>query len=755
MTDQFSKSALKYHSAHPAGKLAIVATKPMETQRDLSLAYSPGVAIACEAIAAKPEQVYNLTAKGNLVGVISNGSAVLGLGNIGALASKPVMEGKAVLFKKFSGIDVFDLEIDQNNIDKFIDTVASLEPTFGGINLEDIKAPECFEIERILSERMNIPVFHDDQHGTAIVVTAAINSALKLVNKDIKKVRLVVSGAGAAALSCIKLLIDLGLDQCKLLVLDRKGVIHSERTSGIDKYKAPFAAKTKARTMDDAIQGADIFLGCSGPGSLTGDQVKKMVKDPIILALANPDPEIMPEEVYAANPNAIMATGRSDYPNQVNNVLCFPFIFRGALDVGATTINKEMKLACVNALTQLAMQPPPEEVKAAYTSESLEFGPNYLIPKPFDHRLIVEVASAVAKAAMDSGVATRQIADLQQYRQHLSEFVHKSSAIMYPIMERAKKKKVRLCYTEAEDERVLQAVQQVVESKIAFPVLVGNTEKIIHTINKLHLTIKPGTDCEIINFRDKSIVDTYAPEYLKLMGRKGVSPARAKHVVCSRSSVLSCLMLHTGAVDAVLFGAVSPFYRRLGIVNELIGRHKGVTSLSALVGVILPLGTYFICDTHVTYDPTVEELVEMSILAAQEVRRFGIVPKIAMVSHSSFGSSREAAAKKMSKATELLRKQMTDIEIDGEMSAEAALSPVFRDRLCPESLIKGQANLLVMPNRDAAHVAYTLMKSVVGATVIGPILLGTAHPVNIVSESVSVRGMVNMSAITAVQAQLS
>lgn len=755
MSDQLSKDALEYHESYPAGKLAIVATKPMETQRDLALAYSPGVAAACEAIADNADQAYRLTAKGNLVGVITNGSAVLGLGNIGALASKPVMEGKAVLFKKFSGIDVFDIEIDQSNADQFIETVASLEPTFGGINLEDIKAPECFEIERALRERMNIPVFHDDQHGTAIVTTAAINSALKLVNKNIEDVRLVVSGAGAAALSCIDLLIDLGLDRNKLLVLDKEGVVHSQRKTGIDKYKARYAIETSARTMDDAIEGADIFLGCSAPGALTGEQVAKMVEQPIILALANPVPEIMPEVAYAANPNVIMATGRSDYPNQVNNVLCFPFIFRGAMDVGATIINKEMKLACVNALTTLAMKLPTEEVRAAYTSESLEFGPDYLIPKPFDPRLIVEVASAVAKAAMDSGVATRPIVDMHHYRQKLSEFVLKSSAVMYPIMERARKKKVRLCYSEAEDERVLQTIKQVIESDIAFPVLVGNEKRILTLIDKLKLNIQPGVDCEIVNLGNPKVTDYYTPAYLKVMGRQGISPARAQHIVSSRSTVLSSLMLHNGDVDALLCGAIGSFDQRLETVTELIGMRSDVTALSTLVGVIHSTGTYFICDTHITYDPTAEELVEMAILAAEEVKKFGIEPKIALVSHSNFGSSPETAAQKMSRATNLLREKTTDFEIDGEMSAEAALSPVFRDRIFPESAIKGKANLLIMPNRDAAHIAYTLMKSAAEATVIGPILIGAARPVNIVTESVSVRGMVNMSAIAAVQAQLS
>ncbi len=753
MSDDLDKEALEYHAVYPPGKLAIVATKPMATQRDLSLAYSPGVAAACMAIADDASTAATYTAKGNLVGVITNGTAVLGLGNIGALASKPVMEGKAVLFKKFSGVDVFDIEVDELDPQKFIEIVAGLEPTFGGINLEDIKAPECFEIEEALRERMNIPVFHDDQHGTAIVTASAINSALKVVGKDLAEVKLVCSGAGAAAQACLDLLVNMGLNKDNVLVLDSRGVIYNGRER-VDKYKARYATDNEARTMGDAIVGADIFLGCSGPGSLTGDQVAKMCHTPIILALANPVPEIMPEEARAANPNVIMATGRSDYPNQVNNVLCFPFIFRGALDVGATTINEEMKIACVETLTKLAMEVPPEIVKATYTGESLKFGPEYLIPKPFDPRLITEVASAVAKAAMQSGVATRPIKNFRKYRDQLSQFVFKSSGVMYPIIERARQSTTRLCYAEAEDDRVLQAVQQVIDDGIAFPVLVGREQVIEGKIKELGLQMQNGKDYEIVDRSDAAALQKYSDAYLKIMGRRGVSPARARHLIDSRSTVLSCLMLHCGDVDALLCGAIGPFAQRLETINEIIGRADGVSKLSTVVGIILPSGTYFICDTHVTYNPNAQELAEMAVLAAAEVKRFGVEPKLAFVSHSNFGSSREEGAIKMFEATNLLRKMAPELEVDGEMSADAALSPVFRKSVFPDSTLSGPANLLIMPSRDAAHIAFTLIKAAADATVIGPILVGANKPANIVTQSVSVRGLVNMSAISAVKAQL-
>ena len=753
MSDDLDKEALAYHKAYPPGKLAIVATKPMATQRDLSLAYSPGVAAACMAIADDPKTAADYTAKGNLVGVITNGTAVLGLGAIGALASKPVMEGKAVLFKKFSGVDVFDLEVDELDPQKFIEIVAGLEPTFGGINLEDIKAPECFEIEEALRKRMKIPVFHDDQHGTAIVTASAINSALKVVGKELSEVKLVCSGAGAAAQACLDLLVNMGLKKDNVLVLDSRGVIYNGRER-VDKYKARYATENKARTMDDAIVDADIFLGCSGPGSLTGDQVAKMSDTPIILALANPTPEIMPEEARAANPNVIMATGRSDYPNQVNNVLCFPFIFRGALDVGATTVNEEMKIACVEALTKLAMEVPPEIVKSTYIGESLQFGPEYLIPKPFDPRLITEIASAVAKAAMDSGVATRPIEDFQKYRDQLSQFVFKSSGVMYPIIERARQNTARLCFSEAEDDRVLHAVQQVIDDGIAFPVLVGRKHAIVSKIKELGLQMKLDEQFEIVDRDDPEVMKKRSADYLEIMGRHGVSPARAKHVIGSRSTALAALLLRNGDVDALLCGASGPFDQRLQTVNNIIGKAEGVKAMSTVVGIILPSGTFFICDTHVSANPDVEELAESAMLAAKEVKRFGIEPKLAFVSHSNFGSSNDPEARKMLAAANLLREIAPDLEVDGEMSAEAALSPAFRNTVLPESNLEGKATLLIMPNRDAAHIAYAMMKAAADATVIGPILVGAAKPVNIVTQSVSVRGLVNMSAIAAVQAQL-
>ncbi len=754
MSNELYQDALEYHKAFPAGKLAITSTKPMVTQRDLALAYSPGVAAACEAIVDSAEMASRFTTRGNLVAVISNGTAVLGLGSIGALASKPVMEGKAVLFKKFSGIDVFDLEIEESNPDKLVEIIASLEPTFGGINLEDIKAPECFAVESALREKMNIPVFHDDQHGTAIVSAAAINSALKIVDKDIRDIKLVVSGAGAAAIACLDLLVSMGLDKTRVLMLDSRGVVYEGREQGMDDHKARYAATTTARTMDDAIVGADIFLGCSGPRSLTGEQVSRMVPDPIILALANPIPEIMPEEAMAANPSAIIATGRSDYPNQVNNVLCFPFIFRGALDVGATTVNEEMKLACVEALTDLAMKNAPKVVKNTYIDETLTFGPGYLIPKPFDPRLIVEVSSAVARAAMESGVASRPVRDFERYRNRLAQYVTPSTGVMYPIIEKARKASTRLCFSEAEDERILEAAQHVVEEGVGYPVLVGSRDVITQKISDLGLALREGQNFELINMADTPDVDKYAEEYARLMARKGVTAARARHLVATRTTILSCMMLHCGDVDAVLCGAMGPFDQRLAAVEETVGREDGVGCFSTLVGLIMDSGMTFICDPHVNADPSADDLAEMAVLAARELRRFGMEPRIACTSHSSFGASRDSSARKMAKVVSILRERSPELAVDGEMAVEAALLPEFRNQIISDSAFEGTANLLIMPNKDSANIACSSMKVAANAAVIGPILLGGRKPIHIVTPASTARSIFNMSALAAAQARM-
>jgi len=750
MSDSLKDHALRYHALEPPGKLAITATKPMATQEDLALAYSPGVAYACTEIADDPTNARLYTARGNLVAVVSNGTAVLGLGNIGALASKPVMEGKAVLFKKFSGIDVFDLEVDATDPDHLVEVVAALEPTFGGINLEDISAPTCFEVERKLRERMNIPVFHDDQHGTAIVAGTAVNSWLKVVDKEISSVKLVCSGAGAAAIACLDLLVSMGLPREQIMVFDRSGLIREAR-GNLPEHKARFASSTPEMSIGEAMVDADIFLGLSGPGALTQDDLLKMTARPLILALANPTPEITPEEARAVRDDAIIATGRSDYPNQVNNVLCFPFIFRGALDCGATTINEEMKVACVEALSALAMAEPSEVVARAYANESLQFGPDYLIPKPFDPRLMSYVATAVAKAAMDSGVASRPIEDLDAYERQLSRFVFQSGRVMEPIFERARQETARIVYADGEDPRVLRAAQQVLDGGMAEPILIGRPEVLRSRIADLGLRLDIDNGIEVVNPGSDARYKDYWTEYHELMERKGVSVRHAQTIVRSHNSVIASLMLRRGEADGMLCGCNGSFEEELGIVRDVIGCAEGVNELSTLTALILSGGTYFICDSHVSENPSPEDIAEMAILAAAEVKHFGLEPKVALMSRSNFGSHNYPDAQKMRAALPLIKALDPDLEVDGEMHADTALSEVMRNRLVSESALSGEANLLLMPSIDAAHISANLLKMLGGGVSVGPILVGASKPLHILTESVTTRGLVNMTALTAVQ----
>jgi malate dehydrogenase (oxaloacetate-decarboxylating)(NADP+) len=687
------------------------------------------------------------TIRSNLVGVITNGSAVLGLGNIGPLASKPVMEGKAVLFKRFSNIDVFDIEIDQPDIDKFVDTVAALEPTFGGINLEDIKAPECFEIERRLRERMNIPVFHDDQHGTAIIVTAAILSGLKVVNKKLSEIKVVASGAGAAALACLNQLVSAGLPLNNIIVTDRVGVIYQGRKEGMNQWKEVFASETEVRTLSESLVDADVFLGLSAPDLLKPEMLMAMAKQPIILALANPTPEILPEIAKQARPDALICTGRSDYPNQVNNVLCFPFIFRGALDVGATTINEEMKLACVNALSDLVQREVSDAVLQAYGGVPDKFGAEYLIPKPFDPRLVEELSLAVAKAAMDSGVATRPINNFSDYRDKLQNFVYHSGFFMRPIMEKARGSNKKLVYAEGEDLRVLQAAQQVVDNEIARPVLIGNQDIILENMNKLGLRIKADTDIDIIDPQHNPSCSEYADFYHLLMGRKGVTPGAANYIVRNRNSVLAALMVKRGDADAMIAGVIGGFTRSLNNILDIVGKADGIRQASTIVAHLLPTQTIFICDAHVTKNPSADEIVEMTLLAAAEIRSFGIEPRVALVSHSNFGASEDESAIKLRKALGILHKIEPDLEVEGEMHADAALSVEIRDRLYPNSKLKGVANLLIMPNADAANISVSLLKMLGGGVTVGPVLMGMSKSAHVVAQATTVRNLVNMSAV--------
>jgi malate dehydrogenase (oxaloacetate-decarboxylating)(NADP+) len=752
MTDKLRDDALDYHRYPTPGKLRVVATKPLATQRDLSLAYSPGVAAASLAIAADPAESAALTARGNLVAVVTNGTAVLGLGAIGALAAKPVMEGKAVLFKKFAGIDAFDIEVEERDPARFCDIVAALEPTFGAINLEDIKAPECFEIERRLRERMRIPVFHDDQHGTAIIVAAGLLNALELVGKQLDAIDLVVSGAGAAALACLDLLATLGLRPERTTVCDIEGVVYRGRTTLMDPYKERWARETAARTLGDAIDGADVFLGLSAAGVLQPELLKRMADRPIVFALANPDPEIAPELARATRADAIIATGRSDHPNQVNNVLCFPFIFRGALDVGATTINEAMKVACVRALADLVRTPAPDTVAQAYGLEHLAFGPDYVIPKPFDPRLAVELPLAVAAAAMASGVATRPLDDLAAYRERLTQRIWRSGLVMRPVFGRARAEPQRLVYADGEEERVLRAVQVVVDDGLAQPILIGRPDVIEARIRRYGLTFRLGREAELVNPQSDPRYNDYVAHYLACMGRRGVTPPLARDVVRTHPTVIGAIMVARGEADALIAGPTGRFLDHLQEILDVLGCRPDLHDASAMNGLLLERGVLFVTDAYVTAEPTAEDIAETTIAAAHVIRRFGIEPKAALLSHSNFGSRDTASSQRMRAALALIRERAPELEIDGEMHADTALIEALRERILPGSRLHGEANLLVMPNIDAAHIAYSLLKAVTGAVAIGPIVLGPTRPAHIVTASVTTRGIVNMSAVACVEA---
>jgi len=752
MDDDFRKAALDYHRLPRPGKLAIEATKRMATQRDLALAYSPGVAAACEAIVADPDAARDLTARGNLVAVISNGTAVLGLGNIGALAGKPVMEGKAVLFKKFAGIDVFDIEVDAQDPDLFVNVVAALEPTFGAINLEDIKAPECFEIERRLRARMGIPVFHDDQHGTAIIVAAAIRNGLLLQGKRLEEVRLVTSGAGAAALACVDLLVAMGLPAANVTLTDVKGVVHEGRDAAMPANMARYARQTEARRLPDVLAGADVFLGLSAPNVLKPEWLPLLADKPLILALANPDPEITPDLARAARPDAIIATGRSDFPNQVNNVLCFPFIFRGALDVGATTINEEMKVACVEAIAVLARVEASEVVAAAYGGAAPVFGPEYIIPKPFDPRLILQIAPAVAAAAMRSGVAKRPIADFDAYRRDLERFVFRSGQLMRPVFEAAKASPQRIVYADGEDPRVLRAVQTLVDDGIARPILLGRREHIKARVREMGLRMDLDGAVRILDPSvDTAVFDPLVAEYQHLVGRRGTPPDAASRRILRRPTVAAAMLLQSGQCDAAICGGTGDWWRHMQYVMPIIPRRPGVSRIYALSCLILQTGALFVCDTHMNLEPTAEQVAEMTGLAANAVLAFGLVPKAALMSHSSFGSSTSDSARRMRHALALVRAARPELEVDGEMHPDAALIETLRDRAVPDSRLTGTANLLVMPGLDAANIAFNLLKAGADGLAIGPLLLGMSKPIHVLVPSVTARGIVNVSAVAAME----
>ncbi|GGP19317.1 NADP-dependent malic enzyme [Silvimonas iriomotensis] len=753
MDDELKNKALDYHRFPRPGKIQVVPTKALASQRDLALAYSPGVASACMAIVEDPAEARNMTARGNLVAVISNGTAVLGLGNIGPLAGKPVMEGKGVLFKKFAGIDVFDIEVAENDPDKLVDIIASLEPTFGGINLEDIKAPECFIVERKLRERMNIPVFHDDQHGTAIITGAAVKNGLRYVGKKIEEVKLVCSGAGAAAIACLDLLVGMGLKRENVVVCDSKGVIYSGRDERLDETKARYVRDTDARTVSDAITGADIFLGLSGPGVVTQEMVKRMADKPLILALANPDPEISPPAAKAVRPDAIVCTGRSDYPNQVNNVLCFPFIFRGALDVGATTINEEMKRAAVTAIADLAHAEQSDVVADAYSGQSLKFGPEYLIPKPFDPRLIIKIAPAVAQAAMDTGVAERPITDMHAYVEDLTQFVYKSNLFMRPVFSAARKKQERVVYCEGEDQRVLHAVQEAVDMKLCVPILIGRPKIILKRIEQLGLRLQQGVDFEVCNPEHDPRYREYWTLYHSLMMRKGVSEEQAQLEVRGKPTLIGALMVKRGEADAMICGLTGRYHQHHYYVTNVLCPQQGGATTGAMNALLLPTGNIFIADTYVNQDPTAEQLADITLMAAEAVRNFGIAPKVALLSHSSFGTSDSPSARKMQETLRLVRERAPDLEIDGEMHGDAAISAEIRQRVFPHSTLKGDANLLIMPNLDAANISFNLLKMTAGdGLTVGPILLGIPATAHILTPTASVRRVVNMTALASVEA---
>jgi malate dehydrogenase (oxaloacetate-decarboxylating)(NADP+) len=753
MDDDFRKAALDYHRYPRPGKLAIEATKRMTTQRDLALAYSPGVAAACEAIEADPETARDYTARGNLVGVISNGTAVLGLGNIGALAGKPVMEGKAVLFKKFAGIDVFDIEVDAQDPDRFCDVVAALEPTFGAINLEDIKAPECFEIERNLRARMGIPVFHDDQHGTAITVAAAVRNGLLLQGKTLSDTKLVTSGAGAAALACVDLLVSMGLRPENVTLTDVKGVVRSDRP-GMLPNMARYARDTNANTLQEVLGGADVFLGLSAPRVLKAEWLSLLAPKPMILALANPDPEIDPREVRTHRPDAIVATGRSDYPNQVNNVLCFPFIFRGALDVSATTINEAMKIAAVEAIAGLARVEASEVVAAAYGGTAPVFGPEYIIPRPFDPRLILDIAPAVARAAMQSGVARRPIKDFDAYRRDLEKFVFRSGSLMRPVFEAAARDPKRIVFAEGEDERILRAAQTLIDDGTAHPILLGRHAVIAGKIKEMGLRMDLGRDLKVLDpAADDDVFRPLVPEYQQLVGRRGTPPASAERRLGDRPAVAAAMLLHAGLADAAICGGTGEWWRQIQYILPIIPRRADVSRVYGLSCIILPAGVLFLCDTYMVLDPTAEQIAEMTLLAADAVHGFGITPKAALVSHSSFGASDTDSARKMRRALVMIRERAPSLEIDGEMHADAALAQTIRDLAVPDSRLTGTANLLIMPNLDSANIAFNLLKAAADGLPIGPILLGMTKPIHVVVPSVTARGIVNLSALAVVAAQ--
>ena len=750
--DDFRQAALDYHRLSPPGKIKVTATKPMVTQRDLALAYSPGVAFACEEIAADPTTAFDYTARGNLVAVVSNGTAVLGLGDIGPLAGKPVMEGKGVLFQKFAGIDVFDLEIDERDPDKLVDIIASLEPTFGGINLEDIKAPECFIVERKLRQRMNIPVFHDDQHGTAIIVGAAVLNALEVAGKQIGDIRLATTGAGAAGIACLDMLVALGVRKENIIAFDRDGVIHTGRPN-LDPDKARYASDTDKRELAEIVAGADVFLGLSAGGILKPEMVATMAERPIILALANPYPEILPEAAKAVRPDAIIATGRSDYPNQVNNALCFPYIFRGALDVGAREINEAMKLACVHAIAQLARM-EAGDLAAAYGSEIPTFGEEYLIPRPFDPRLLVMLAPAVAKAAMDSGMATRPITDMAAYEETLGQFIYRTGLLMKPVYDRARHTRKRVVYAEGEEHVVLRAVQTVVDEGLAFPVLIGRPEVINARIEKLGLRMREGVDFELTNIHSDPRFDEYWQQYHALTERRGVTVEAAKSLLRSRPSLIAALMVERGEADALICGVVGRFHKKLGYLRSVFDFDRGVTGTAAMTGVINDAGAWFFLDTHVQLDPTAEQIAEATMQATYRLKLFGVEPKVALLSHSNYGSHDNPSAAKMRKVREILAQRVPKLEVDGEMMADTAWSEALRKRIFPNTTLRGRPNLFVLPTLDAANITYNMFRVATDGVAIGPILMGLDKPAHILTSDSTSRRIVNLTAIAAVDAQI-
>ncbi len=754
ISDQLKQSALEYHRQHPPGKIKVTPTKALTTQRDLSLAYSPGVAAACDAIVADPNEASTVTARANLVAVITNGTAVLGLGAIGPLAAKPVMEGKGVLFQKFAGIDVFDIEIDELDPDKLVDIIASLEPTFGGINLEDIKAPECFIVERKLRERMKIPVFHDDQHGTAIIVGAAVVNALHVLGKDISTVKMAVSGAGAAGIACLDMLVQLGMRRENILVVDRKGVVYNGRVEDMDADKARYARDTPLRTLAEIVAGADVFLGLSAGGVLKPEMVATMAPNPVILALANPNPEILPEHALAVRPDAIIATGRSDYPNQVNNALCFPYIFRGALDVGATTITEPMKLACVHAIAKLAREGTSEVGAAAYGGEVKSFGRDCLIPQPFDPRLLVRLAPAVAQAAMDSGVAKRPIADMDAYRQTLDQFIFRTGLMMKPVFDAARREPQRVVFAEGEEETMLRAVQTIVDEGFAKPILIGRPAVIEQRIARMGLWIKRGEHFEITNIDSDPRFNDYWQHYHRIMERRGVNPATAKAVVRSRGTVIGALMVERGEADAMIGGTVGRLQRKLQYCQDIVGLEGDIEAPAAMSAVACDRGTFFFLDTYVNQDPSAHELATATIMAVERLKVFGITAKVALLSHSNFGSEDSTTSRKMRKVLGMLRERAPELEVEGEMHADAAIDATIRERLFPNSRLTGSANMFVFPNLDAANICFNMVRVLSGGVSLGPIVMGLKKPCYILTNSATVRRIVNMTALAVVEAQI-